>query len=425
MEQGFLQRVNADGTNGDLLKIDFRKVAVGDEAHNVLLNDRDLLTIQSTSEAKFVPDQQVRILGNVQRPGAYPAATNLTVSSLLQLAGGMLPGSADTIEVSRARVKEGTPHETYKIADIMAGKDVTINPGDLVTVPSDGNFVANPRTVFVTGAVSKPGPYSINGTTDRISDVLARAGGPTQDAFLNGAQYFRSPSRLQVISHVRLSPRIREVLNIVAEDEYTRAAARAEVEKARVTKSINQGQQSVSIPGLGAAPANNSGPAVQIEIKGTPVSRARILDDQDVEPAGNLNINLEAALKRKKGKDDIVVMDGDIIVVPEKPSTVSVVGAVTVPSALLFESGKNVQWYVDRAGGMMSDAQEKMILVFRANGQVIRAKKSTRVELGDRIFVPTKVMAERLTDRQADIDAISRNITNAALLFTIFRALGR
>ena len=94
-----------------------------------------------------------------------------------------------------------------------------------------------------------------------------------------------------------------------------------------------------------------------------------------------------------------------------------------VPSAVLFAPGKTVSYYVERSGGFTVDVAKDRILVIRAGGEVLRATARTRVELGDFIFVPSKVMAERLSDRQADIDAISKNITSAGIIFAIIRSL--
>lgn len=110
--------------------------------------------------------------------------------------------------------------------------------------------------------------------------------------------------------------------------------------------------------------------------------------------------------------DNLVMEEGDIVFVPETPSTVTVAGAVTVQSAILHVPGKTVAYYVERSGGLVIDAAKDRVLIIRAGGEVIRANARTKVELGDYILVPTKVMAERLTDKQAEIDTISKNVTS-------------
>ncbi len=430
-EQGFLQRYNDDGTIGDVIKIDFRKVAVGDQQHNVELRDRDVLMVQSVTEAQFVPEQQVQVLGAVQSPGTFTRAANLRLADLLQMAGGLMPNAGDMIEIASARVPDGTKARQYRVADVLSGAaNPEIEAGDLVSVPQLSQFQMSPRTVILMGAVKRPGTYAINATTERISDLIERAGGLNPTAFTRGAQFVREPGRLSTLSQVRLSPRIREVLERVNEEEYKRAMAKAEVEKLRVVKSIAGGSTSdtnvaAAALGLGAAgaalPKNETLPKVQLQ--GTTVSPAREFEDRELSPLGNLNVRLDEALKHKGSPADLVLEEGDVIIVPETPSTVTIGGAVMVPSAVLFVSGKTVSYYVERSGGFTVDVAKDRILVIRAGGEVLRATARTRVELGDFIFVPSKVMAERLSDRQADIDAISKNITSAGIIFAIIRSL--
>ncbi|MEQ1823358.1 MAG: SLBB domain-containing protein [Fimbriimonadaceae bacterium] len=421
--EGFLQRVNPDGSNGELVKIDFRKAAIGDQAHNIVLLDRDRLIVQTAAEAVYTPTQVVRILGAVQRPGEFPSASNLKVSDLIKQAGGVMPNAGGNLEIARARVKEGTPAERYALTEVLSGKvDPPLAPGDLVTLPAENNFQMTPRTVVILGAVARPGPYAINSATDKIADVIDRAGGLTATAFARGAQFSRSPENLGSLFQRSLSPRLQEVLEIISDDEYQRASAKAEMEKARFAKSLNQPVTSIGI--TGAPTSQSAGPTIVPQFEKDTVTRARRLRAAEVEPAGNVNVRLDDALKNRRGPHNLVLMQGDIIVIPETPSTVQISGAIVVPSSILFENGKNLLWYINKCGGLLPDASTNLIYVIRANGEVVKGKGSTKIELGDLIYVPTKVMAERLSDRQAEIDAFSRNVTSAGILISIIKSLG-
>lgn len=432
MEQGFLQRFNADGTAGEIIRIDFRKAAVGDPAMNVELRDRDVLTVQSVAEAQFIPEQQVRILGAVQSPGQYLRSSNMTLQDLIQLAGGLLPEAGEVLEVARSRVPDGTPSRQFNVKDVLAGTaSLTLEPGDLVTIPARSNFQNAPRTVFVLGAVARQGVYSINATTDRISDIIKRAGGPTSTAFLRGAQFVRDPAKLKTLSQERLTPRVLEVLRLINEDEYKRALARAEVDKAKISRSLVGGQANdpavaaAAIVGGGIPRTGTSGSTdvKPIPFKMETVTEARTMVDRDLIPAGNINVKFEQALANPGSVNDLVLEAGDVIVIPETPSTVAVTGAVMVPSAVLFVPGKTVAYYVERSGGFTVDVAKDRVLVIRAGGEVVKATARTRIELGDIILAPTKVMAERIADRQAEIDAISKNITSAGVVFAILKSL--
>lgn len=424
LDQAFVQRVNPDNTMGELIRVDLRRVALGDQNQNIELKDRDTLIIQTVAEAKYVPEQSVRILGAVQAPGEFAAASNMRVRDLIQLAGGVMPNAAERVEVARARVVEGTPAESYKLEDVLAGTvDPTLNPGDLVTIATRSDIQLTTRYVVILGGVMRPGTYAINSTTDKITDIIQRAGGLAPNAFARGAQFVRDPKKLQTLFQASLTPRMREVLNIIAEDEYLRAAAKAQVEIARIQKSVNQGNPSISIPGLPTVSQSNGGTA-EIKFDKETVTRVRDLRKTEVEPAGNLSIRLEDALKNTNSPHNLVMEQGDILIIPDKPSTVFVSGAVFNPQSTIFEPGKNLNFYLNKAGGIVPDGDTRLILIIRANGEVIKARGGTRVELGDMIFVPTKVMAARLSDRQSEIDAVSRNITSAGLIFTIIRAIG-
>lgn len=424
LDQAFIQRMNPDNTMGELIRVDLRRVALGDQNQNIELQDRDTLVIQSVAEARYVPEQTVRILGAFQAPGEFPAAANMKVKDLIQLAGGVMPNAADKVEVARARVVEGTPAETYNLADIMSGAvDPALNPGDLVTLATRSDIQLTTRYVVILGGVMRPGTYAINSTTDKITDIIQRAGGLAPNGFARGAQFVRDPKKLQTLFQTTLTPRMREVLNIIAEDEYLRASAKAQVEIARIQKSVNSGSQSISIPGLPSV-NQSAGAAAEIKFDKDTVTRARSFRTNEVEPAGNLSIRLEEALKNKNSSHNLVMEQGDILIIPDKPSTVFISGAVFTPQSTIFEPGKNLNFYLNKAGGILPDGDTKLILIIRANGEVIKAKGGTRVELGDMIFVPTKVMAARLSDRQTEIDAVSRNITSAGLIFTIIRAIG-
>ncbi|MFN3683984.1 MAG: hypothetical protein ACK41F_08620, partial [Fimbriimonadaceae bacterium] len=75
------------------------------------------------------------------------------------------------------------------------------------------------------------------------------------------------------------------------------------------------------------------------------------------------------------------------------------------------------------SGGYTLDAAKDGILLIKPNGQVVRADRRTQPGVGDVIFVPTKVMAAKLADKQAEIDAVSRNVTSAAIVIALLRAL--
>jgi len=433
VERAFLQRRNPDGSYGPLLAIDLRKAMLNDPEHNVLLQDRDMLMVYTREQAQFTPENVVTIDGAVQSPGVYPRAENMRLADLIRLAGGPLPEAAERVEIAKARKPVGTPPVEVKLAEALSGIDSSnplLEDGDVVTVRARGDFRLKPLTIYVRGAVKEPGPYVLNTSSERLSDIIKRAGGLLDTAYPKAARLLRRPN--QVISELQktLTGRILQVLQVVNEEEYRRALARADAERIRFAAGLVQPTIPASPSALlgqnaptGAAPVPARVGEVAPALTRDLVSPARPLKEEDLLPAGNVPVDLIAALQKPGSEADVELRDGDIIFIPEKPTTVAVTGAVVVPSAVLYTPGKGILHYIEYAGGFTSDAARDRILVIRATGEVLPARRVRTVEVGDIILVPTKVMAERLRDRQAEFDAAVRSVTTGAIVYQLIQAL--
>ncbi len=433
VERAFLQRRNPDGSYGPLLAIDLRKAMLNDPEHNVTLQDRDVLMVYTREQAQFTPENVVTIDGAVQSPGTYPRAENMRLADLIRLAGGPLPEAAERVEIAKSRKPIGTPPIEVRLNEALQGIEASnplLEDGDVVTVRARGDFRLKPLTVYLRGAVKEPGPYTLQAPVERLSDIVKRAGGLLETAYPRAARLMRRPD--QVISDLQktLTGRILQVLRIVNEEEYRRALARSDVERVRFAAGLAQPPIPTSPSALLNQPASPESSASLEKVAQAAtlftrdlVSQARPLKEEDLLPAGNVRIDLANALQKPGSEADIEVRDGDIIYVPEKPTTVAVTGAVVVPSAVLYSPGKRVSYYIEQSGGYTSDAARDRVLVIRATGEVLPAGKVRNVEIGDIIFVPTKVMAERLRDRQAEFDAAIRSITTGAIVYQLIQAL--
>ncbi|MCS6830164.1 MAG: SLBB domain-containing protein [Armatimonadota bacterium] len=435
VERAFLQRRNPDGSYGTLLALDLRKAMLNDPDHNVPLQDRDVLMVYTREQAQFTPENVVTIDGAIQSPGTYPRAQGMRLADLIRLAGGPLPEAAARVEIAKARKPAGTPPVEVSLDEALKGSEAQnplLEDGDVVTVRARGDFRLKPMTVYLRGAVKEPGPYTLQASTERLSDIVKRAGGLLDTAYPQAARLLRRPE--QVISDLQktLTGRILQVLRIVNEEEYRRELARSDVERVRFAAGLAQPATPVPASAsalLGQTVSANPAAAPEKIAEAASlftrdlVSQARPLKEEDLLPAGNVRIDLVTALRKPGSEADVEVRDGDIIYVPERPTTVAVTGAVVVPSAVLHVPGKRVSYYIEYAGGFTADAARDRILVIRATGEVLPAQKVRAVELGDIIFVPTRVMAERLRDRQAEIDAAIRSITTGAIVFRLIETL--
>jgi protein involved in polysaccharide export with SLBB domain len=435
-EKVFVQRMNPNGTQGPLLVLNLQKALEGDAGQNIALQPKDRISIFSIREATFQVEEAVTISGAVQRPGTFRRSTNMTLRDLIDLSGGVLPNASDTVEITRAWAPIGTPVVRVKVMDAITDvptANLELQSGDTVTLPARSDLLAKPRVVTVLGAVQFPGPYMLTGLNDRLSFLIQRAGGLTEKAFPEGAEFTRDPRYLSTEKQRSLRPQLAETLRLVNDDEYKRASALADLDRLRIV--FGQGA-AITSSGLSlAGTPQPSGPEIQPGVsldqalaqalRSEAVTKARPLTERDLLPSGNLDISLDAALRRPGARQDIVLQDGDVIVVPERPTTVAVTGAVVLPSSVLFEEGKPLEYYLERAGGPTNDAALESIIIVRATGALLRYRRGIKVELGDNILVPTRVMAIRLRERRSDLETITQSVTSAGVTIALLRALTR
>jgi hypothetical protein len=222
-----------------------------------------------------------------------------------------------------------------------------------------------------------------------------------------------------------LGPRILEVLSKIQADEYKRDLARSEVDKLRaLSEAQRQGQPSVTISGTGISPNSGAASGNTSGLTDKPAATpARPLLPTDLEPIGSINVDVANAIKHPGSSDDVVLHDGDQIYVPPIPISVSISGAVLAPSAVKWEPGASIAYYLRHSGGLTADADKEEVIVVRSSGSLIKASSNTRIEVGDTIFIPTKVEADRLHDKGADFSSQLAQITNAGLLIAIVHAL--
>ncbi|MDR3691622.1 MAG: SLBB domain-containing protein [Fimbriimonas sp.] len=426
-DRAYLQRLNLDGTFGEMKIIDLNKVMSHDPASDIVLKPGDKLNVYTKEETQFRPKQSVSIAGAVQAPKTYPRAEGMTLQDLIRIAGGPTPKASDRIELATARTPEGTPVKKFDLQEMEgpAGAAIILQDGDYVTIPEDATIMDQPMTITVLGYVKNPGPYLVTSNTVHLSQLFKRAGGVLPNAYPLGSQFTRIAKNLRTEAQVTLGPRIQEVITTIQADEFKRALARSEVDKLRaLTEASKASQPSVTVAAGGIAPNTNSGPNSTNGLTEKPAATpARELKPASLEPLGTINVNVEKALKHPGSRDDVVVRDGDVIYVPETPISVVVTGAVASATAVRFEQGRSMLYYIDHSGGATSDAALEQIIVIRASGSILKASMKTRLEPGDTIFIPTKVMADHLRDKGADFATELAQVTNAGLLIAIVHAL--
>lgn len=308
---------------------------------DIPLRRNDVLVISSVKD--IFERGGFTISGRVANPGTYPYAENTTIEDLILAAGGLLEGASYAkVDVSRrindpmATTSEAQIAEIFSFSlrdGLLMGDDnnFTLKPYDVVEVRTSPNYMQQ-QFVTIAGEVTFAGGYALQRRNERISTLVQRAGGITPSAYIRGAHLMRQ----------------------MTEDE---RAARDETLRLAMSSS---GNDSIS------------------------VSKLQVSDYYSV------GIDLEKALANPGSTDDLVMRAGDRLFVPEMVSTVKISGDVMVPNTVTFKEGLKVKDYINLAGGYGNRANKGKVFVVYMNGMVQRAKRSTVVEPGCQIIVPSK-----------------------------------
>lgn len=435
-EKLYLQRQNPNGTQGPLVILNLDKILANDPSNNLVLLNNDRLSVFDQREVKFRIPETVKIAGAVQRPGEFIRANNMRLRDLIELSGGVIPTASETFEIGKVFQPLGTPPRRIRVADVVSGNDaanVILEPGDQVTLPARSDIRTAPRLVVIGGAVRFPGPYQLMGENDRLSSLIQRAGGLMPTAYPPATEFVRDPRFLSTNTQVFAQPDVLEQIQKVQTDEYKRASAQADLDRLRIVFTQGASVSSTgSILGGGGAPTGSSvmpgqslDQALAKALGAEAVTRARPLTEKDLSPSGNLAVDLAGAIRRPGSGRDVILREGDVITVPETPTTVVVTGAVLRPSAVTFSAGKSILYYINFAGGLAGDASVDQIIIVRANGQLIRYRPGVKVELGDNIIVPTKVVAARLQIKKDVLEQATSTITSAAVTIGLINALSK
>ncbi|ROQ22543.1 protein involved in polysaccharide export with SLBB domain [Gallaecimonas pentaromativorans] len=304
--------------------------------------------------------QVVSISGDVKVPGEYPLASGANIRSLITAAGGLNASAyLGRAELTRA---QGTnkdingiqvAHRAVDISDAVKGgvDNIALASRDHLNVFSTPDWQVD-RTVEIRGEVRFPGSYTVH-RGETLDDVLQRAGGVTQYAFVDGAVF----TRKQVQDR----------------------------EKMQVNKLIEQLRSDVATRALSADTTTVS----------YQDAMAMIGELQKIQPVGRLVIDLPHVLAGDRDAD-MQVEDGDILYIPRKTSTVTVVGEVQHASSHRFKPGMSVEDYLNLSGGFRKRADEDRVYVIRADGSVMIpghnsswfASNSDQLKAGDTIVVP-------------------------------------
>ncbi|MDH3648483.1 MAG: SLBB domain-containing protein [Saprospiraceae bacterium] len=194
---GYLTRINLSTNEPEYIRVDIEEV-IGNPASNdnIALQARDQLLIQN--QTAFIEEATLRVAGAVRSPGTYRYDESMTMKDLITLANGLrLEAAANRVEVSRIVIEQNEPTATI-IATLALDEDLSpiddpgfsLQPYDQVFVRTVPEFEFQ-KTVYLSGEVRFPGPYTLIADNERITSVIDRAGGLTREGFPEGATLVR------------------------------------------------------------------------------------------------------------------------------------------------------------------------------------------------------------------------------------------
>ena len=413
--------------------ISLRDILAGEQSADLPILDNDVLAVYRNGEAHFTPDHTVKILGNVVTPGLYARGEGERLSDLLKQAGAFKPGGGTRVTVAHARrpftdkviqvASSQTVDYTAEQA-VASGTDLALQDGDVVAVQGDGNLQDHPAVVTVTGMVNRPGPIIIRQGM-RLSDAIKEANGLRPQAFPQGAEFTRMSDALATPGQLDLAEVITRMSDMLNLSQYQRERAKANLALIEAAGSAASGSSSgaVAIPGLGGggAPAANPNlaPLTASLTQNNLVSPGRLLTPSQLEPNGAVAVQLAQALRQPGGIDDVLLKDGDTLVVPEIPTTVQVVGAVYSGRGVVYRPGQSIDYYVRQVGGFTPDAATDRIEVIHAGGGLIPADKAGALQPGDLILVPTKVLAEKISSSNGGFSSLFQSLLGGAITLKV------
>ncbi|WP_172796040.1 SLBB domain-containing protein [Roseivirga echinicomitans] len=418
-------------TNPDLstetISINLKDLMDG-TSNDVQLQREDVVQIFSIYDLK--EESYVEVSGEVNSGGIFRFSNQMTIEDILILAGGFKSSASESkIEITRryGDAQVGNVSEVF-VVDVdrnlsLNNEDKTfeLQPFDHIIVRKNPNFFVQ-KFVAIEGEVAYPGNYAIKNQTERISSLLERAGGVNQYAYIEGATLLRKTEFHSEISNIEQKVQALEaLLNRYAEGD----PSLSESELAQVAR-LNQQLDELDKQNL--------------DTEGDPfyakkerlreiVQRNALFGDVQLGNSDAIGIDLKKIIENPKSKFDLILEEGDVLVLPKQQETVRLRGRVLYPTTVVYEPNRSVKHFINLAGGFGNRAQRKNTHVIYANGKVAKTKKFLffkfypRVSPGAEIIVPSKPL--KLPFAISEVVGITSGLATLALLISQINFSGK
>ena len=351
----------------EVISVDVKAVLSG-QAPDIQLQRNDILYIPSIYDLNDIGT--ITIEGEVATPGTFVYEANMTVEDIIMQAGGLLESASTVrIDVSRRIKNPASKEQPDSIANVFTRSfkdgylvsedlDFVLLPYDYVNVRRSPGY-AEQGKVKVSGEVIFPGDYVLTHKNERLSDVIARAGGLNKWAYVKGARLIRH--------------------TLAEERNRTRSGMTV----------LTTGKDSVNVANL------------------------------DLDETYSVGIDLEAALAAPGSDADLVLRRDDMILIPEYINTVKISGNVMYPNVVAYNSGMSVRDYVEMAGGYGYRSKKNKAYIIYMNGTIARARQMSKgvVEPGCEIVIPQK------RDKEFDVSSLMSVATTSSSVATMLATI--
>lgn len=328
---------------------------------DVILENEDMLAVASDEE--LIKSRHYTLYGPVSMPGTFPYTENMTLEDAIVSAGGLKEEALlSNVEVARRLQYTDERDTTYntkvKIFTfsidngllVKEGQNFLLKPYDIITIKRNPEY-AEASVVNISGEVKYPGNYTLKSKEDRLSDLIERAGGLTDAGFVEGTRF-------------------------------TRALTAFEKERAKELLEIAHYSDTVDVKKIA------------------------------IKDRFSVGVDLEAALKQPGCTKDIILRNGDQIVIPSHDNTVRISGEVLYPNTVTYVEDKSASYYINQAGGISEKGRRSKAFIIYANGQVSRLYHG-RIRPGCEIVIPTK------RDKQIDQNRAAMTLAGVGTISTI------
>lgn len=367
-----------------VIPVDIKGIMDGSVA-DIPLKENDVLFIPT--KQTVMNEQTITIQGEVMYPGIYKYADNETLEDFVLQAGG-LTDKASTIKVDVAR-RVGNPKamdsdsviaKTYSFAlkdgFVVDGEQgFVLKPFDEVYVRRDPSY-SEQKSVYIEGEVVFPGTYTLAHRSMRLSELLKAAGGTTDMAYIKGARLERR----------------------------TNATERKRMEAALQMQQEEMQQQLLQ---LAASSQNNNLQQVGQQTSATQLEKFEV---PNYYPVG---IELDKAIANPNSDANVVLREGDRLILPQYTATVKVNGAVLYPNTVTYQKNKSAKYYINAAGGFSKSARKSHAYIIYMNGMVAKVSCGARIQPGCEIVVPSKLSRKMTT---GEILSLGTSMTSIATM---------